>query len=114
MRSQANTGVDAMLGGEPEAGMVRLRNIDEDLFAQGIIAKRAEQSLGNVRRVGKKRADLVTDPAFPQDPVALQLGVVDQGQADRMRLADPALEEPIAGREEMCAVVSRERGEGHL
>ena len=97
-----------------EAGLVRLRNIDEELFAQGIIAKRAEQGLGDVGRIGKKRADLVTDATLPQDPVALQLGVVDQGQADRMRLADPALEEPIPGREEMCAVVSRERGEGHL
>ena len=80
----------------------------------GVIAKRAEQSLGDVGRVGKKWADLVTDAAFPQDPVALQLAAVDEGQADRMRLADPALEEPIAGREEMRAVVSRERGEGHL
>ena len=86
-----------MRGGEPEAGLVRLRNIDEDLFAQGIIAKCAEQSLGNVGRIGKKWADLVTDAAFPQDPVALQLAAVDQGQADGMRLADPALEEPIAG-----------------
>ena len=45
----------AMLGGELEAGLVRLRNIDEELFAQGIIAKRAEQGLGDVGRIGKKR-----------------------------------------------------------
>ena len=42
-----------MLGGEFEAALVRLRNIDENLFAQGIIAKRAEQGLGDVGRIGK-------------------------------------------------------------
>jgi hypothetical protein len=56
----------------------------------------------------------VTDAAFAQDPVALQLAVVDESQADRMRLADPALEKPIAGREEMRAVVSSERAERYL
>ena len=65
-------------------------------------------------RVGKKWADLMTDAAFAQHPVAILLAVVYESQADRMRLADPAFEKPIAGREEMRAVVSRELTEGHL
>ena len=33
-----------MLGGKLEGGLVRLRNIDENRIADGIIAKRAEES----------------------------------------------------------------------
>ena len=63
-----------MLGGKLEGGLVRLWNIDETRIADGINAKRAEESLRDVGRVGKKWAYLVTDAAFAQDPVALETG----------------------------------------